>query len=99
MFKEQHINSYIKSKSKLYLRYNDEIFVIWTETKYELVIFLEELNKKHKTIKFEHDISRSNISVLKTLIYKDKNNSLQKTLYRKPIDQQSYLHAHSDKTS
>ena len=31
-----------------------------------------------------------------TLIYKDKNNTLQTTLYQKPTDQQSYLHAHSD---
>ena len=30
------------------------------------------------------------------LIYKDKSNTLQVTLYRKATDQQSYLHAHSD---
>ena len=29
-------------------------------------------------------------------MYKDKNNTLQTTLHRKPNDQQSYLHAHSD---
>ena len=47
-------------------------------------------------IKFEHNILHSNISFLDTLIYKDKNNALQTTLYRKPTDQQSYLHVHSD---
>ena len=31
-----------------------------------------------------------------TLIYIDKNNTLQKTLYRKPTDQQAYFHAPSD---
>ena len=31
-----------------------------------------------------------------TLIYKDKNSTLQTTTYQKPTDQQSYLHAHSD---
>ena len=31
-----------------------------------------------------------------TLIYIDKNNTLQTTLHRKPTDQQSYLHANSD---
>ena len=70
--------------------------MIWTGTKQELLIFLEKLNSKHKTIKFEHKISHSNISFLDTLIHKDKNNTLQTTLYRKPTDQQSYLHAHSD---
>ena len=47
-------------------------------------------------IKFEHNISHSKISFLDTWIYKDKNNTLHKTLYQKPTDQQSYLHAHSD---
>ena len=95
-FEKQHIYPYIKNKSILYLRYIDDIFMIWIWTKQELLIFLEKLNSKHKTIKFEHKISHSNISFLDTLIHKDKNNTLQTTLYRKPTDQQSYLHAHSD---
>ena len=70
--------------------------MIWTGTKQELLIFLENLTSKHKTIKFEHNISHSKILFLDTLIFIDKNNTLQTTLYRKPIDQQSYLHAHSD---
>ena len=70
--------------------------MIWTGTKQELLIFLEKLNSKYKTIKFEHNILNSNISFLDMLIYKDKNNTLQTTLYRKPTDQQSYIHAHSD---
>ena len=57
---------------------------------------LEKLNSKNKTIKFEHKISHSNIAFLDTLIYKDKNNTLQATLYQKPTDQQSYLYAHPD---
>ena len=95
-FEKQHTYPYIKNKLILYLRYIDDIFMIWTGTKQELLIFLEKLNSKHKTIKFEREISHSNISFLDTLIHKDKNNTLQTTLYRKPTDQQSYLHAHSD---
>ena len=70
--------------------------MIWTGTKQELLIFLEKLNSKHKTVKFEHKISHSKILFLDTLIYKNKNNTLQTTLYQKPTDQQSYLHVHSD---
>ena len=70
--------------------------MIWTETKRELLIFLEKLNSKHKTIKFEHNISNRSISFLDTLIYKDKNSTQQATLYWKPTDQQSYLLAHLD---
>ena len=97
-FEKQHIYPYIKNKSILYLQCIDDIFMIWTGTKQELLIFLEKLNSKHKTIKFEHKISHSNISFLDTLIYKDKKCTLQTTLYRKPTDQQSYLHAHLDHT-
>ena len=95
-FEKQHIYPSFKKKSILYLRYIDDIFKIWTGTKQELPIFFEKLNSKHKTIKSEHNISHSNISFLDTLIYKSKNNTLQTTLYPKPTDQQSYLHAHSD---
>ena len=95
-FEKQHIYPYIKNKSILYLRYIDDIFMIWTGTKQVLLIFLENLNSKHKTIKFEHNISHSKTLFFDTLIYKDKNNTLQATLYRKSTYQQSYLHAHSD---
>ena len=95
-FEKQHIYPYIKNKSILYLRYIDDIFTIRTETNQELLTFLEKLNRKHKTIKFERNILRSNISFSDTLIHKDKNNTLQTTLYQKPTDQQSYFHAHSD---
>ena len=95
-FEKQNIYPYIKNKSILYLRYIDDIFMIWTGTKQELLIFFENLNSKHETIKFEHNISHSKISFLDTSRYIDKNNTLQTTLYREPTDQQSYLHAHSD---
>ena len=95
-FEKQHMYSYIKNKSILYLRYIDDVFMVWTGTKQELLIFLEKLNSKHKTIKFEHNISHTNISFLDTFVYKDKKNTLHTALYRKRTDQQSYLHAHSD---
>ena len=95
-FEKQHTYPNIKNKSILYLQYIDDLFMIWTGTKQELLIFLEKLNSKHKTIKFEHNISNSNISFFDTLMYKDKKNTLQTILYQKPTDQQSYLHVHSD---
>ena len=58
-FDKQHINPYIKNKSILYLRYMDGIFMMWTETKQELLLSSENLNSKHKKIRFEHNISHS----------------------------------------
>ena len=55
---------------------------------------LRKVKQQYKTIKFEHNISYNNISFLDTLVYKNKNSTLQTTLYRKLTDQQSYLHAH-----
>ena len=95
-FEKQHIYPYIKNKSILYLQYINDIFMIWTGTKQELLIFLEMLNSKQKTIKFKHKTSHSNTSFLDTLIYKNKKSTLQTTVYQKPTDQQSYFHAHSD---
>ena len=77
------------------------------ETGYEQHIFKDQIDKvdytdntawndKQKTIKFEHIIWHSNISFLDTFTYKNKNKTLQTTPYRKPTDQQSYLHAYSD---
>ena len=40
----------------LYLRYIDDIFIIWNGTKEQLITFVNKLNKKHKTIKFEYKI-------------------------------------------
>ena len=70
--------------------------MIWTGAKQKLLVFLENLNSKHKTIKFELIISHSNISFFDTFTFKNKNKTLQTTPYRKPTDQQSYLHAYSD---
>ena len=88
-FEKQDVYPYIKNKSRLYLQYINDIFMICTGTKQELLIFSENLNIKHKTIKFEHIILHRKILFLDTLIYIKKNDALQRTLYRKPTDQQS----------
>ena len=77
-FEKQHIYLFIQNKSIHYFLYIDYIFMIWTGNKQGQLVFLEDFNNKHKTIKFEHSISHSNVSVLNTLIYK-----IQTTLFRK----------------
>ena len=53
--------------------------------------FIKELNEKHKTIKFDFQISPRKIAFLDAMLYKDENNNIQTTLYCKPIDQQAFL--------
>ena len=70
----------------------------WTETEEVLLKFINELNQKHKTIKFDFKYSKTKIEFLNVLVYKDINNKLQTTLYKKPTDRQSYLHTNSEHT-
>ena len=67
----------------LYLRYIDDIFIIWNEKKEQLITFINKLNKKHKKIKFEYKISFQKILSLDTMVYQYKENNLQTTPYRK----------------
>ena len=88
-FEEKHIYPYIKDMTLLYFRYIDDLLIIWKGTKEQLITFITELNRKHKTIKFEYEISSQKIPFSDTMVDKDKENNLQTTLYWKPNDQQS----------
>ena len=47
---------------------------------------------KNNTIKFDFQISPRKIAFLDTMLYKDENNNIQTTLYRKPtINKHSYM--------
>ena len=39
--------------------------------------------------------SKEKIAFLDTLIYKEKNNNIQTTIYKKPADHQNYIHSKS----
>ena len=85
-FEAKHIYQYIKEMSLLYLRYIDDIFMIWKGTKAELITFMKKLNEKYKTIKFDFQISPKKIAFLNAMLYKYGINNIQIALYRKPTD-------------
>lgn len=91
-FEENHIYQLIAGKCPFYKRFIDDIFLLWTGTFDELLIFVEDLNKLHPTIKFDAKHSKTTVEFLDTRIYKSKDGKLQTTLYTKPTDRQSYLH-------
>ena len=95
-FEEKIIYPLIDAKTPLYLRFIDDIFMIWTKSEKVLIEFLNELNTKHTSIKFEFKYSRQQIEFLDTVVYIDNNNKLQITLYMKPTDRQNYLHSRSE---
>ena len=60
-FGKQHIYRYSKNKSMLYLQYIDDLFMIWTGNKQELLIFFENSTANMK---------RSNLNkIFHTVIY------------------------------
>ena len=54
--------------------------MIWTKSEEELIEFLNELNNKHTSIKFEFKYLRHQIEFLDTLVHINGNNHLQTTL-------------------
>ena len=69
--------------------------MVWITSESELRKFMNEINQKHQSIKFDFKFSKENIEFLDTLVYIDSNKRLQTTLYKKPTDCQNYLHGKS----
>ena len=88
----KHIYPYIKEMSSLYLRYIDDIFMIWKGTKVELIKFIKELNKKHKTIKFDFQFSTRKLHFF-THCYTKTKITTSKQLYiaNQEINKHSYM--------
>ena len=94
-FERKFIYPFIKTFSLIYFRFIDAIFFIWTGSKTDLDKFLNELNAKHPSIKFEYETSKKRISFLDTEIY-IKNNKLHTKIFRKKTDCQTFLNINSE---
>ena len=57
-FERKYIYPFLEGLSLSYLRFIDNIFFIWTGSKDQLITFLNDLNTKHNSIKFEYKISQ-----------------------------------------
>ena len=57
--------------------------------------FLNELNAKHESIKFEYQISKTSITFLDTEVY-IKNNKLYTKIYRTKADRQTFFNVNSE---
>ena len=95
-FELKYIYPYIRDKTKMFLRFIDYLFMIWTGSEQELLDFINDLNKKHPLIKFEFKYSQTKIEFLDVLVYKDHSNMLKTTIYKKQTDRQNYLEARSE---
>ena len=92
-FEEKHVYTY-KSKPLLWVRFIDDIFMIWTHGRKELEDFTTHLNTVHQTIKFTSTVSEKEISFLDTKILIEKNQ-IHTDLFTKPTDANNFLHYNS----
>ncbi len=90
-FEDRHVYTY-HIQQLVWYRFIDDIFMIWTHGPVALNTFIQHLNSAHRTIKFTHDISNTQISFIDILIKKDENGVLYTDLYTKATDTHSYLH-------
>lgn len=63
-FESKYIYPFISNISMLYLRYIDDIFMIWKRKHDQLKTFLKQLNKQYPTLEFTYKISKKEIVLL-----------------------------------
>ena len=78
-------------KPALYLRFIDDIFVIWDQGEENLKRFINFLNESHDSIKFTAEYSKNSVTFLDTKIHVE-NNDIYTELYTKETDTHNYLH-------
>ncbi len=81
-----------REQPTLWLRFIDDIFMIWGHGENSLRDFHQFINSIHATIKFEMSYSRTNIPFLDTKIHINENKELKSSLYIKPTDNCGLLH-------
>ncbi|KAG5886104.1 hypothetical protein JTB14_031703 [Gonioctena quinquepunctata] len=83
-------------KPKLWLRYVDDILVIWPHGHQKLLTFFNHLNEIHTQIKFTMEAEEENkLAFLDVMIMKKPYGTLGHTVYRKKIHTNRYLNAYS----
>ena len=94
-FERTHVYTY-KNKPFLWLRYIDDVFLIWTHGEELFNEFLAHLNSRVSTIKFTGSLSpiHKGREYLDTSVYIE-NNKLISKLFIKPTNALSYLHRDS----
>ena len=96
---EQKIIQPHTDKIKLWIRYIDDILILWSGNQEEFQSFLLNCNKLHPTIKFTGECSPSERHFLDVTIYKGTNFQNKQILdtktYTKPTNKQTYVHSSS----
>ena len=77
-------------KPRVWWRFIDDIFAIWTHGEESLKRFIESLNRHHATIKFTATWSAEKVTFLDTTVYLKEDGLIGTNLYVKPTDKHQY---------
>ena len=84
-FEEKFIFPLLTNISDLYLRFIDDIFLIQNGTITEFDDFFKKVNECHPSIKFEYEMSKTEINFLDTTAFKVDNKLQIKVLFTQQI--------------
>ena len=87
---EEHYISTQEYQPSLFLRFLDDIFLIWHHGNESLQLFINGLNNIHTRLRFTASISPTNIAFLDLNVYTE-NGKLKSDLYVKPTDVHNIL--------
>ena len=96
-FESKYVYQYIYEKVIKFSQFIDDLLMIWTGKEEELLKFINELNQKHKTIKFDFKYSNTKNEFLDVLVYKKtsitncKHRSIKNQLITKAIYMQTQI--------
>ncbi len=80
-------------KPDIWLRFIDDIFMVWNHGEQSLKEFVEYLNSAHRSIKFTTEYSAVSVNFLDTKVLVEPESRLLYTdLFTKPTDTHDYLH-------
>ena len=90
---EENFLQSVQLKPRLWKRFIDDIFIIWSHGEGKLKEFLDQLNVFYTSIKFTEEHSTFGIPFLDTFTYIE-DNTLKTRVYHKPNDSNIYTILH-----
>ena len=92
-FEDTHVFTY-RLRPLMYIRYIDDIFMIWPHGAVELTLFFQHLNNCSAHIKFTTETSPTEISFLDSKVVLE-DGVIYTDLFTKPTDSHNYLYYNS----
>ena len=89
-YEDTHVYTYLR-QPLLWKRFIDDIFVIWSHGEDELRLFINHLNNSMPSIKFEAEISSTEVHFLDVKVLLNPQGIISTTLYTKPTDSHNYV--------